>query len=690
MAALTNSAGHYSQYPGAFGDTVAGSNLTSGIVSGLRQRFTNGGLGCYLETSLLRAGMWVMSPHLLRCATVSRNLQETKVGSIDTVAKEMVKINVTNSSSQKITSYRHADDRRHCTGSLIMDICEMNDVYVSKDRKRFFVLELNSNVEIVREKYSLLLQEICSSTHMSLRSFASKNDFENISVILQKINIKHRLAPVLKGAPSLDKKLYLLESKSLIKTDLTPDNKLWVRSPFDFSCSNQHNILHRRAPELGAHTRSIIEHDEGFRERAIDDPAIVPRIILTELSNISHTYVQPMSNVLVIEIPFVGTAVSAAAALCCDDGAVVYQLLVDGVHPMAKIDPHFIHQFQREKKQISIASFYEKDVIPAIEKLMDEHSDKCIVILHNLSTCPTPDAVEFAKYNGICHSFQKKHSDVIVVDVSSSGGDRGGDLDDTGGNGTNEIVTSDLGAYFGDGFLSYVLGDDVSLPYAPIFQFGEMISSIHVKTAIDLALFHLVRTSKMNQKKEGNLVELNLTRCGVYSNLMFSGMSQVNPEMGVALDKMSFDSFVSSDGQWFQLLGVDYKVHVPRVFKALKIGYSSAIKRFFSSLNSISSPMQLIPVMFYEITHKIREKMIKMSYKETIEVFQEHDVWYTTVASPEQAITNEQAILTRTFRWKEGIQRHNETMLVNSPCQMSIWNNGEFEYGNCDSCSSEY
>ena len=100
--------------------------------------------------------------------------------------------------------------------------------------------------------------------------------------------------------------------------------------------------------------------------------------------------------------------------------------------------------------------------------------------------------------------------------------------------------------------------------------------------------------------------------------------------------------------------------------------------------------MQLIPVMFYEITHKIREKMIKMSYKETIEVFQEHDVWYTTVASPEQAITNEQAILTRTFRWKEGIQRHNETMLVNSPCQMSIWNNGEFEYGNCDSCSSEY
>ena len=37
-----------------YGDTIAGSNLVSGMVSGLRQRFTNGGVGCYLETSLLR------------------------------------------------------------------------------------------------------------------------------------------------------------------------------------------------------------------------------------------------------------------------------------------------------------------------------------------------------------------------------------------------------------------------------------------------------------------------------------------------------------------------------------------------------------------------------------------------------------------------------------------------------------
>ena len=68
MASLCNSQGHYAQYPGAFGDTIAGSNLVSGIAGGIRIRLSNGGVGCYVETSLLRTGMWVMAPMLSRAA----------------------------------------------------------------------------------------------------------------------------------------------------------------------------------------------------------------------------------------------------------------------------------------------------------------------------------------------------------------------------------------------------------------------------------------------------------------------------------------------------------------------------------------------------------------------------------------------------------------------------------------------
>lgn len=68
MANLVSTPGNYAQYPGAFGDTVAGANLAGGIARGLRARLTNGGFGCFLETSLLRVGMWVLAPQILRDA----------------------------------------------------------------------------------------------------------------------------------------------------------------------------------------------------------------------------------------------------------------------------------------------------------------------------------------------------------------------------------------------------------------------------------------------------------------------------------------------------------------------------------------------------------------------------------------------------------------------------------------------
>jgi hypothetical protein len=47
------------------------------------------------------------------------------------------------------------------------------------------------------------------------------------------------------------------------------------------------------------------------------------------------------------------------------------------------------------------------------------------------------------------------------------------------------------------------------------FYWGNMIASIHIKTSIDIALFHLERVGV------GQRVDLNLMRCGMYCNLMY-------------------------------------------------------------------------------------------------------------------------------------------------------------------------
>ena len=726
MAALSNSQGHFAQYPGAFGDTIAGSNLVSGMVSGLRQRFTNGGIGCYLETSLLRTGMWIMGPHLSRCTSTNtstspqanynnsnnnNNSSSSSSSSIETKSNTFTAStasSTTTGNAPNITKYRQHADRSHCTGTFIQDLLEMNDVFVSFDQKRFVLGNVNVNFDtqlqcVTQKKYALLTKEI---QNVSFSTYVSTHTYMDISHMLNKHAILHRLAPVLKGAESIDKPLYTQISKSIIRTDLTPDNKLWVRSPFDFSCSDQHNIIHRRAPELGEHTISIVDNQQGFLERNPSDPSIVPRQNTAEIQqkNIEQKnapYVPPMANVLMIEIPYIGAAVSAATALCADDGATVYQLLMQGTHPMEQIDPHFVHQLTRNKNIVSVEN-YSTSVISSIEQLMAQHSNKYVVIVHNMSTCSSSDAVEFSKPNGVLSKFHAAHPGIIVVDVSSCGVHPSAGTTASPMEGTPSTVatttSSDLGSFFTDGFLSHVLGDGPNLHIAPMFQFGEMITSIHVKTSIDLALFHLIRTDVMNQKSEGNLVEINLTRCGVYSNLMFVGMSQVNPDMGVAIDKMSFDAYVTKDGQWIQLLGVDYKKHVPRVFKALGIGYGPTIKTFLSTLTSLSSPMELIPVIFHEITANIRSKMNDMTYMEVKQCFDTNDVWYTTVASPEQAIQNVQARMTGAFRWKRngngdgknGGLKDDATLLVNSPCQMTVWKRGGFEYGNPDSTEMYY
>ena len=71
------------------------------------------------------------------------------------------------------------------------------------------------------------------------------------------------------------------------------------------------------------------------------------------------------------------------------------------------------------------------------------------------------------------------------------------------------FLGADLSAFFGASHLCDILGNGGELPVACPLYWGNMITSIHVKTAIDLALFHLERTN------QGQRIDLNLMRSGV-------------------------------------------------------------------------------------------------------------------------------------------------------------------------------
>ena len=139
MSTLMNGPGTYSQYPGAFGDTITGMNLVGGILTQLRKKLTNGGFGALVETSLLRTGMWVNAPMILR------------------------QVATKGASDEELPEYRAATDRAHCFPATMAAAAaaaaaadtphpeedgakphEVYDQYVTHDQVRFAVLELGS------------------------------------------------------------------------------------------------------------------------------------------------------------------------------------------------------------------------------------------------------------------------------------------------------------------------------------------------------------------------------------------------------------------------------------------------------------------------------------------------------------------------------------------------------------------
>ena len=89
-----------------------------------------------------------------------------------------------------------------------------------------------------------------------------------------------------------------------------------------------------------------------------------------------------------------------------------------------------------------------------------------------------------------------------------------------------------------------------------------------------------------------------------------------------------------------------------------------------------------MPVVFGKVTECIREAIAAKTWAELEPVFKEHDIWHTSVATAAEAACNEQARVTRTFRYASeeevDVPRH---VRVNAPLQITRWRTGGCEQG---------
>jgi crotonobetainyl-CoA:carnitine CoA-transferase CaiB-like acyl-CoA transferase len=619
-------------------------------------------------------------------------------------------------------AYRAATDRRHCTGSRIADdpCHELYEQFLSQDQVRFST-GLLAPVETMRAAHARLISleprlkshpkgATTTTATLTLRALAAESPYAKIHALLTAAGIPHTAHGngygntmshnKAEGMPGLEHSdLYMRQANALVRTDLVPDSKIWTRAPFDLWCSDAHCKIRRRAPELGAHNDSILMRGQAFRERPPGHPAILPRVSATDAAGRTHSADATYSgdNVVVIELSGMGQSIAGAATMLCDEGANVYKCLIGGRDPIDEIEPFFSEQLNRGKVLVAVEGLAQvrKMVETAYSAAAAAGRGGVVVFATNFPEA----ALVGAKLDG--KALREDMSGVVHVHMTPRG--PGGAAEGGGNSCTTSAtasarqadggvgpagITDDISSFFSGGLLCDVLGAGTVLDPAMPLLWGTQIASIHVKTAIDLALLHHARTGG-----EGQRVELNLLRCGLYCNLMYFSLTlfQANKgsEMGLKVDKMSFETYRTADGKWLQMLGVDYKKHVPRMFKALGIAGASYRRVIWAALTGFDrkNPLALVPVVFGKVTECIREAIAAKTWAELEPIFKAHDVWHTSVATPAEAACNEQARATRAFRYASAGQINVPAHVrVNAPLQMTRWAAGDMtaRYGDPD------
>jgi crotonobetainyl-CoA:carnitine CoA-transferase CaiB-like acyl-CoA transferase len=198
----------------------------------------------------------------------------------------------------------------------------------------------------------------------------------------------------------------------------------------------------------------------------------------------------------------------------------------------------------------------------------------------------------------------------------------------------------DLGAFGARTGVAHLHGVAYGEPVAIRSGMGDHVTALTAVTGILAALLERERSGK------GQLVATSLLRAGIYSigwdlgiQLRFGKMAPQTGRSGNTNPLVN--SYRAGDGLWFWLLGLEADRHWPRLVAALGHPELEGDERFASARDRRKNAEALITLLDAEFATRPRA--------EWFDRFDDVDMWWAPVQTPEEVVADPQAIAAGAF-----------------------------------------
>jgi crotonobetainyl-CoA:carnitine CoA-transferase CaiB-like acyl-CoA transferase len=240
-----------------------------------------------------------------------------------------------------------------------------------------------------------------------------------------------------------------------------------------------------------------------------------------------------------------------------------------------------------------------------------------------------------------------------------------------------ERPRGERGAFFAGSGMGQYLGG--ALPAPPVTlpdRAGDMMVATSVFAGTMAGLFHQRRTG------EGQLVDIAEVRHAAFCMASMYGVFYKDPEKlkmflippkDLALNHplATYNAYMTKDGVWVQLLGLDIGRHLPKYLRVFGIQcktytrvLTALVLEVVPNYKEKNILLRAGPV-FRVLNSALKEAFGCMTWKQAKLYCDKHDVWYSKVATPATALKNRQAHAGNTFL------HTSDGLLVNCPTYLS-------------------
>jgi crotonobetainyl-CoA:carnitine CoA-transferase CaiB-like acyl-CoA transferase len=192
----------------------------------------------------------------------------------------------------------------------------------------------------------------------------------------------------------------------------------------------------------------------------------------------------------------------------------------------------------------------------------------------------------------------------------------------------------DIGSFWARSGISHLLSQPGADPAGSRAGFGDHITASHALAGILAALFARERSGR------GQLVDACLLRSGVYTiawDMAVQLQLGVTAQAGKRSESVAptVTSYRGGDGRWLWLLGVEGDRHWPTLCEGLGRADLKDDPRFASAAKRRESARELMAILDAEFA--------KRPLAEWLERFDEVDLWWAPVQTPEEVTRDPQA-----------------------------------------------